>query len=427
MGPVVRCEVVAVGTELLLGQVVDTNSAWLGERLALAGIDSHFRTAVGDNHERIVAALRAALSRSDAVIVCGGLGPTQDDITREALAEVMGAPLVRHGEQVERIRALFRARGREMAESNARQADVPAGATMLANHRGTAPGLACPVGAKVVYAVPGVPHEMQAMAEEEVIPALQVRAGSPAVILSRTLRTWGMAESALAELVAPRVDALAAAVAGGAPEAVGATPVPTLAFLASGMEGMKLRVTVKAASAAEANSVLDAEEAELRGLLGDAVFGVDDQGMEQAVGDLLIERGLGLGLAESMTGGLLASRLTAVPGASAWFRGSVVAYSSSVKFDLLGVPEGPVVTGEAAMAMAVGAVRALGADVGLSITGVAGPGRQEEVEVGTVFVGLCLGGAVEATRLRLPGDRERVRQFAAVTALDLLRRRLLSG
>jgi len=423
----VRCEVVAVGTELLLGQVVDTNSAWLGERLALAGIDSHFRTAVGDNHERIVAALRAALSRSDAVIVCGGLGPTQDDITREALAEVMGAPLVRHGEQVERIRALFRARGREMAESNARQADVPAGATMLANHRGTAPGLACPVGAKVVYAVPGVPHEMQAMAEEEVIPALQVRAGSPAVILSRTLRTWGMAESALAELVAPRVDALAAAVAGGAPEAVGATPVPTLAFLASGMEGMKLRVTVKAASAAEANSVLDAEEAELRGLLGDAVFGVDDQGMEQAVGDLLIERGLGLGLAESMTGGLLASRLTAVPGASAWFRGSVVAYSSSVKFDLLGVPEGPVVTGEAAMAMAVGAVRALGADVGLSITGVAGPGRQEEVEVGTVFVGLCLGGAVEATRLRLPGDRERVRQFAAVTALDLLRRRLLSG
>jgi len=423
----VRCEVVAVGTELLLGQVVDTNSAWLGERLALAGIDSHFHTAVGDNHERIVAALRAALSRSDAVIVCGGLGPTQDDITREALAEVMGAPLVRHGEQVERIRALFRARGREMAESNARQADVPAGATMLANHRGTAPGLACPVGAKVVYAVPGVPHEMQAMAEEEVIPALQARAGSPAVILSRTLRTWGMAESALAELVAPRVDALAAAVAGGAPEAVGATPVPTLAFLASGMEGMKLRVTVKAASAAAANSVLDAEEAELRGLLGDAVFGVDDQGMEQAVGDLLIERGLGLGLAESMTGGLLASRLTAVPGASAWFRGSVVAYSSSVKFDLLGVPEGPVVTGEAAMAMAEGAVRALGADVGLSVTGVAGPDRQEEVEVGTVFVGLCLGGAVEATRLGLPGDRERVRQFAAVTALDLLRRRLLSG
>ncbi|MBV8295601.1 MAG: competence/damage-inducible protein A, partial [Acidimicrobiia bacterium] len=201
-----RCEVVAVGTELLLGQIVDTNSAWIGEHLALIGVDSHFQTKVGDNQARIVLAIRSALARSDAVVVCGGLGPTQDDITRDAIAEVMKIPLVRDASMIETIRGFFGARGREMADSNMRQADLPEGATFIPQRRGTAPGLICPVGHKVVYAVPGVPHEMVEMMERAVLPDLKARSGEDAVILSRTLRTWGLAESTLAEMISSRVD-----------------------------------------------------------------------------------------------------------------------------------------------------------------------------------------------------------------------------
>jgi nicotinamide-nucleotide amidase len=410
----VRCEVVAVGTELLLGQIVDTNSAWIGEQLALAGIDSHFQVKVGDNQRRIVLALREALARSEAVIVCGGLGPTQDDITREAIAEVMNVPLRRDGALVEVIRTMFSARGRQMADNNLRQADVPQGATVIPQTRGTAPGLICPVGHKVIYATPGVPYEMQEMLGRAIIPDLQARAGQAATIRSRTLRTWGLAESTLAELIAPRLEAL------------DRTGNPTIAFLASGIEGLKVRITAKGPEAAAAESLLDAEEAELRALLGDLVFGVDDEGMEAAVGRRLKAAGLTLGLAESITGGLVAARLTAVPGASDWFRGSIVSYASDVKFDLLGVTRGPVVSQSAALEMATGAARVLGADVGLAVTGVAGPTEQDGQPVGTVWMGLALDGQAEATQVRLPGDRDRVRQFATISLLDLLRRRLLA-
>ena len=409
-----RCEVVAVGTELLLGQIVDTNSSWLGEQLALAGIDSHFQTKVGDNRARIVQALRIALSRSDAVIVCGGLGPTQDDITREAIAEVMNVPLERDEAVVDVIRHMFESRGRAMADNNARQADVPRGAVVIPQTRGTAPGLICPVGQKVVYAVPGVPYEMQEMLERAVLPDLQARAGTRSTIVSRVLRTWGLAESTLAELVAPRLDALDAA--GGN---------PTIAFLASGIEGIKLRITAKADDTEAALALLEAEDAELRALLGTYVFGVDDDTMETAVGVLLEAQGLSLGLAESMTGGLVASRLVNVEGSSAWFRGCVVSYASEVKFDLLGVPEGPVVSEEAAAAMAEGARKVLGADVGLSVTGVAGPARQEGQPVGTAYFGMAIDDDTQVIQVKLPGDRDRIRQFAAISLLDMLRRRLL--
>jgi competence/damage-inducible protein CinA-like protein len=411
----VRCEVVAIGTELLLGQIVDTNSSWMGEQLALAGIDSHFQTKVGDNRERMVLALRTALARSDAVIVCGGLGPTQDDITREAIAEVMNAELVRDDAIVERIAAMFASRGRQMAENNARQADVPLGATVIEQTRGTAPGLICPVGHKVIYAVPGVPHEMREMVERAVLPDLQARAGTTATILSRTLRTWGLAESTLAEKLGPRLEELDEMDGG-----------PTIAFLASGIEGIKVRITVKDADAESAKALLNAEEAVIRDILGDIVFGVDEQTMEDAVGHMLKARGLTLGLAESITGGLVASRLTNVVGASDWFRGSVVSYASEVKFDLLDVPEGPVVTADAAKAMAEGARKALGADIGLAVTGVAGPTEQDGQPVGTVFFGIAFGDTpAQASEIHLPGDRERVRQFSAISLLDLLRRRLL--
>jgi nicotinamide-nucleotide amidase len=412
----VRCEVVAVGTELLLGQVVDTNAAYIGDQLALAGIDCHFHTQVGDNQGRIASVLRTALDRSEAVIVCGGLGPTSDDITREAIAETLGVGLVRDPAMVERIRLLFEARKRDMAPSNARQADLVAGAAFIPQERGTAPGLICPVGeGQVVYAVPGVPSEMREMLDRAVIPDLKRRSGSPAVILSRMVRTWGMPESTLGELLAGRVEAL------------DARSNPTIAYLASGIEGLKVRITAKGATEAEAAAMLDAEEGELRSLLGDLVFGIDDQSMERVVADLLVARGLTLGVAESLTGGLVAARLAETEGASAWFRGSIVCYDSQVKFDLLGVPEGPVVSASAAEAMALGACRALGADVGISVTGVAGPTTQDDQPVGTVFMAVAVGGRAESTESHFPGDRQHVRMFSTISLLDLLRRRLLSA
>ena len=417
-----RVEIVAVGTELLLGQIADTNSAWLGDHLAAAGVASHFHQAVGDNHDRIVLALRTALARSDAVIMCGGLGPTHDDITREAIAEVMNVPLERDAASVERMRTVFSSRGREMPDTNLRQADVPVGSTVIPQTKGTAPGLICPVGHKVVYAVPGVPYEMSDMFTRGILPDLERRMAEvgerSGVIASRVVRTWGMTESALAEVLQGRIDELGADPGG-----------PTIAFLASGIEGIKVRVTVRGADADDVAARLDAEEAVVRRILddagGDVVFGVDDEAIEDAVAAAVLGRGLTLGLAESLTGGLAASRLVNVVGASAWFRGSVVSYASDVKFDLLGVAEGPVVSAAAAEAMADGARRVLGADVGLAITGVAGPDPQDGQDPGTVFVGLALPGtATESVAMRLPGDRDRVRQYATISALDLLRRRL---
>jgi nicotinamide-nucleotide amidase len=411
----VRAEIVAVGTELLLGQIVDTNSTWIAEHLAGAGIDCLFQTRVGDNLERIVEVLEVALGRSDAVVVCGGLGPTQDDITREAIATVMGVPLRRDPALLAAVEAVFAARGRQMAPINAKQADLPVGASPIAQRIGTAPGLVCPVGDKVVYALPGVPDELREMVERAVLPDLLARSGERAVIVSRTLRTWGTSESGLAEIVAPRLEALDEAGPGA----------PTIAFLASGIEGIKLRLTVKAESVDAAATVLDAEEAEVRALVGDAVFGVDDETMEHAVGELLVARGLSFAVAESFTGGLIASRVVALPGASRWFRGGVVAYASAVKHAVLDVPEGPVVTPAAAVAMAEGVRRLLGADVGLATTGVAGPDPQEGQAPGTGFAGIALPGTVgEAVALRLAGSRERIRQIGTISALDELRRRL---
>jgi nicotinamide-nucleotide amidase len=422
-----RVEIVAIGTELLLGQIADTNSAWMGEQLAAAGVGSHFHQAVGDNQTRIVLALRTALSRSDGVIVCGGLGPTQDDITRECIAEVMNVGLVRDEQIIERIRTMFASRRRAMPDNNLRQADVPVGATIIEQTRGTAPGLICPVGNKVMYAVPGVPHEMQDMFERAILPDLRRRmaeAGEVAVIKSRVIRTWGASESGLAEALGDRVTELDD---WSSPD--GSTL--TMAFLASGIEGIKVRLTARAATDQQADAVLDDEERRVRAILaerlGDIVFGVDDQAMEHAIAKLLIPRKLTLGLAESLTGGLIGARLVNVPGSSGWFRGCIVAYDAAVKHALLGVSPGPVVSAEAAEQMALGARSALGSDVGLGITGVAGPDGQDGQGPGTVFVGIAMPDAAPVShQLHLPGDRDRVRQFSAISALDILRRALIA-
>ena len=406
-----RCDVLAVGTELLLGQIVDTNSAWIGEQLAAAGIDSYLHVQVGDNQGRVAEMLRSLLAEADAVIVCGGLGPTQDDITREAIAEVMGTSLERRDDLADAIREMFMSRGRAMPASNLRQADVPKGGEAIPNPNGTAPGLLCPVGDKVVYAVPGVPHEMEAMVTAAILPDLLGRAGERSTIVSRSLKTWGTSESGLAERIAGRVDT---------------QTNPTIAFLARGIEGLIVRISAKAGSTEAAEALIAAEEAILREELGEIIFGVDDETMESVLLGLLRERGWTLGLAESLTGGMVGSRLADVPGASDVYRGSIVSYATDVKRTVLGVTAEMVVSAESAIQMAEGARRVLGADVGLAVTGVAGPTEQEGRPVGTVYFGLAIPGREpEAVHVLLPGDRQRLRQFSTITVLNQARLRLL--
>jgi len=407
-----RCDVVAVGTELLLGQIVDTNSSWIGEQLAAHGISSHVQVKVGDNIGRITDQLRRRLDEADAVIMCGGLGPTHDDLTREAISAVMGVELVHDDEVAEAIVQMFASRGRRMAANNLRQALVPRGATVIPQKRGTAPGLICPVGNKVIYAVPGVPHEMHEMMTRAILPDLVRRSGRTSVIRSRVLRTWGESESGLNE----RLDAVIAELDEPGDDK------PTLAFLASGWEGIKVRLTAGAATATDADAILETWEARVRAIVDDIVFGVDDDTMESVVLALLASRGETLAVAESVTGGLVTGRLTAVPGASRVLRGGVVSYASEVKFDVLGVTPGPVVTERAAIEMARGVRARLGASVGLSLTGVAGPDEQDGVAVGTLFVGLVTAdGAEKVTTFRLPATRDQMRQMSVISALNFLR------
>ena len=410
-----RCEIIAIGTELLLGQIVDTNSSWLGQELALAGIDSLHQTKVGDNLERIVGSIRLALGRSDAVILCGGLGPTQDDITREAIAEVMGVSLIRDHDMGEKIRELFTSRGREMTQNNLRQADRPKGASLIPEMPGTAPGLICPIENQVIYAVPGVPHEMRTMVRGTVISDLKRRAGVTSVICSRVLRTWGRTESGLAEMLADRIQEL---------DELGTA---TLAFQASGIEGLKVRITVKAPDEAAANVIVAEEEERVRRILGDCVFGIDDETMESVVLDLLHERGMRLAVAESLTGGLVGARLAAIPVASEVFVGSVVAYSNDASFKWCEIPQGPTVSREAVMVMANGVRQALNAEVGLAVTGIASPVESSDIPVGTVFFGLAIGDRIEAVSAVMPGDRNRIREYSVINLLNYLRRTLLFG
>lgn len=408
-----RCDVVAIGTELLLGQIVDTNSSWLGEQLSAAGIDSCLQVKVGDNLGRMVKAIRSTLDDADAVIICGGLGPTHDDITREAIAEIMGVELEFNDEVGMVIAEMFASRNRRMPEINMRQAMVPKGASIIEQRRGTAPGLVCPVGDKVIYAVPGVPYELYEMFERGILPDLLQRSGSASVISSRTLRTWGETESGLNERLFDVIDDL---------EKAGN---PTLAFLASGWEGIKVRLTAKAATASEVATLLDEWDTKVRQAIGDIVFGIDSDTMESVVLNMMRERGLTLGIAESVTGGLVSGRLTNIAGSSDVLRGAVVSYASEVKFDLLGVTNGPVVSESAAIEMAVGARRVLGSSIGLALTGVAGPADQDGMKPGTLCVALSFpDGTSQSSMLQLPGNRDTMRQLSVISALDMLRRAL---
>ena len=405
-----RAEIVAVGTELLIGQIANTNARWMSERLAELGIDVLHHQVVGDNERRIVEAIALAASRADVVLVTGGLGPTQDDVTRPALAEAAGARLVRHTEDA--LRDRFRVRGRDMPASNLAQADVPEGGRSITPERGTAPGLVLSIGGATVYAIPGVPSEMREMMEGTILPELSALVG-PASLVSRTLRVYGLAESRISELL---------------DDLFHASSNPTVAYLAGGGE-VHVRLTAKG-SPAEANALLDTLEGRVRERLGDHVYGSGDEPLEVVTGRLLAERGLTIACAESLTGGGLGERITAVAGASAYFLGSAVTYSIEAKRSLLGVSEatldgpGPV-SRECAAEMASGARRVFGADLAVALTGAAGPERHGGAEPGQVWIGLDAEGTAHQHGFRWPYDRELVRRFSELAALDLVRRHLL--
>ena len=398
-----RCEVVAIGTELLLGIIVDSNSAWIGEQLALAGIDSYYQVKVGDNFGRIEACIRQALERSDAVICCGGLGPTQDDITRDVIAQVMGVPMRRDQPIADKIRRIFELRGRVMSANNLRQADIPEGASPIAQMPGTAPGLVCPVGDKVIYATPGVPSELREMFNGTILPDLRRRMGQTAVIRSRVLRTWGASESGIAEMVADRMVEL---------DKLGN---PTIAFQASGIDGIKVRIVAKCDDEATAKRVLDSEETLMRSLLGDLIFGIDEQSMEAVVLAELRKRGLTVAAAETLTGGILSARMSALDPEMVIFRGASILPEATVAGPERQSPE------LRAAAAAADARERFRTDVGLAAIV---PETSESQPPGTVFLGIAIGEANQGEKVILPGDRKRMREFGVISLLNLLRKKL---
>ena len=399
-------EVLAVGTELLIGQIVNGNAATIGRRLAEEGHDAHHQGVVGDNIGRIAEAITIGLSRADAVIITGGLGPTQDDLTREGICRATGRPMEFVQEAADTLRDRFGRLGRSMPGANLRQAERPEGAEFLPNPKGTAPGIALRQDQGWVFALPGVPEEMEALLETEVLPRL--RSGGGEVVKSRLIRTWGSSESAVAELL----------------DDLYGSANPSIAFLASSGE-IKVRITAKAPTEAAADGMIEPIERSVRERLGTRVFGVDQETIEAIVLSLLAERGWRLATAESATGGMIAARITSVPGASKVFRGGVVTYATNLKTTVLGVPaelveqEG-VVSEATARAMAEGAAQRLGAEVGVSVTGSAGPDPQER-PTGTMIIGIHTPGGTQARTMRFPGDRERIRTYAATAALHLLR------
>jgi nicotinamide-nucleotide amidase len=402
-------EVIAVGTELLLGQIVNSNTSTMGAALAERGIDAHYQQTVGDNLTRIADAIRVALERSDAVVMTGGIGPTQDDITREAVCEVTGRQMVFSEDYADRLREWWSRRGREMPQSNLRQAYYPAGAEMLPNPRGTAPGLVLEHEGKLIFCVPGVPAEMEYLMFAEVLPRLASASGQEQVIASRLIRTWGRPESEVAEIL---------------DDLYTSSVNPSLAFLASNSE-IKIRVTAKAETAADARLLIEPMEMEVRSRLGDSVFGLDDETIERVLMQLLSDRGYTVGTAESMTGGMVSARLTDLPGSSTVVKGGLVAYDSELKHRLLGLTDiSEVVTTDAAVAMARGARALLDVDVAIAVTGSAGPEPMEK-PVGTVIVGVATPEDVRARELRFSGDRERLRTYGTAAALHLARLALI--
>lgn len=414
-----KAEIIAVGTELLLGEITDTNATYISEQLAGVGVDLHYRHTVGDNLERLCGVLRTAMSRADVVVLCGGLGPTEDDLTREALSEVTGRPLRRDAAAVAHLKRFFAERGRTPTDANFKQCEVPEGGLLLENTCGTAPGVFIEHGGIMLFAVPGPPPEMREMMQREVLPRLRPRVAAEGggLLHTRVLRLCDIGESDVATLLQ---------------DIIHSQTDPTIALYASPGE-VKVRLATKDADEQAARRRLEVLEASLRERLGEHVYGVDDETMEVALGTLLRARGATLAVAESCTGGLIAGRITDVPGASDYFLAGLVTYSNDAKVRLLGVPQEIImrhgaVSEQCARAMAEGARHVTGADLALATTGIAGPGGgTPDKPVGLVYIACADADGTDCRRHNWPGTRDQFRARVTQLALGMLRTRLVES
>lgn len=407
-----KAEIISIGTELLLGEIADTNAPYLAGQLPLLGIDLYWISEVGDNQARIVQVLRRAWQRSDIILTTGGLGPTPGDLTRESIADMLGEPITIEPTLKQEIEEFFAQRNLKMSPSNVKQAGLIPSASPIHNIRGTAPGWWVEKDGHLLIAMPGPPREMQKMWEKEIQPRLLQRLDKT-IILSRTLKTFSLAESVIGEKVSSLLF----------------QANPTLAIYAK-TDGIHLRLTAKAVSREQAEEMLARGEASVRAILNKYIWGTDDETLEAIVGRLLTEKGLSLAVMESCTGGLLADTITNVPGSSAYFKGGLVAYSNEVKI-ACGVPPGLIascgaVSPEVAQAMAQAAKLYLKADIGVSTTGVAGPDELEGKPVGMVYIGVDIGRASRVSSGNYPGDRQQIKRRAATAALVELSKMLAS-
>lgn len=406
-------EIIAIGSEMLTPHRTDTNSLWLTEQLNALGIEVKLKIVVGDDEARLEETVRDALKRSEVIIATGGLGPTEDDITRKIFARVLKRRLQLHDATLEGIRARFAARGYPMPEINARQALVPEGAQILPNPKGTAPGLLMTEGRTTIVLLPGPPREMRPMFTASVLPVLRERSGG-ALIKRRKLSVFGLSESRVDEIAAPIYLR---------------TNNPSTTILAD-RGVIELHLSARAGSEEAAERLLDELAAPLEEALGVHLFSNRGESLEEVVGEWLRFRRYTLAVAESCTGGLLAGRITDVAGSSDYFLSGVVAYANEAKTALLGVPADLIaargaVSPEVAEAMASGVRERAGTTIGVGVTGIAGPGGgSEEKPVGLVYIGVANEAGVESRRFLFPGDRYLIRQFSVNAALDMVRRRI---
>lgn len=411
-------ELVSTGTELLLGQIVNTNAPFLATRLNELGFSVVYQTTVGDNRDRMKRVLQTALERADIVITTGGLGPTQGDITKEVTASLLGKPMYLDEVSVQRIQQFFSKRHTCMPENNLRQAMIPEGAKIIENTCGTAPGVIIEdeANGKVIINLPGPPHECSAMFETSIVPYLRERFGFQGAIVSRVLRTYGLGESALEERIR---------------EYILSQSNPTLALLARNGE-IHVRITARAASEIQALQLIHDLETQLRPLIGEYIFGTDEDTLEMSVGNLLLEKNLSVALAESCTGGLVTSRITDVPGSSRYLIGSVVCYSNTVKVEQVGVKEEILaakgaVSHETAESMAQGIKKKLSAGIGIGITGIAGPdGATADKPVGLVYIAIDGPAGTRWHEHYFTGTRTEIKKRTALAALNHLRHYLLN-
>lgn len=409
-----KAELIAVGTEILLGEIVNTDAQMISQGLSELGMDVYYQTVVGDNPERLLGVIENAKQRADIIITTGGLGPTLDDLTKETLASVFGKKMTLHQPSLDRIVDFFQGIGKEMTPNNEKQAWLPEGCTVFVNEWGTAPGCAFEVEGKYVIMLPGPPRECNPMWKYCAMPYLYKLAGG--CIVSSNVRVFGTGESLMEAKLHDMMERM---------------KNPTIAPYAKTSECFA-RITAKADTVEEAKAMLVPVVAEVCEILGDDVYGVDVDSLEQVVGDGLRDRGMTLSVAESCTGGLLSTRITDIPGCSAYYKGGVCSYTNDVKMKILGVQKDTLdsvgaVSPEVAEQMAEGVAKVLGTDVGVGITGIAGPdGGTEEKPVGLVYISISYQGKCFTKKMQSRLGRDRVRMQAASTALDMIRRNVLA-